>query len=49
MSRARTLGAGAWWAGRSPRERWLLAGLAAMAAAYVAVVVVAQPLLAARA
>ena len=43
------LGAGAWWVRRSLRERWLLAGLAGAAAAYVAIAVVAQPLLAARA
>ena len=43
------LGAGVWWARRSLRERWLLAGLAGAAAAYLAVAVVAQPLLAARA
>ena len=50
MSQARArLGAGAWWARRTARERWLLSGLGGVAAAYVAVAVVAQPLLAARA
>ena len=43
------LGAGSWWARRSPRERWLLVGLAAVAALYGVIVGVAQPLLAGRA
>ncbi len=38
-----------WWAGRSPRERVLLAGLGAALGLYLAVALVAQPLVAARA